>query len=69
MVSSWIRDYLVGSSSGYPFGVVAGSGRDGVYPRTAHISSHKSDFWLDSSDSVSSQSSDYPAMNHSTKYW
>ena len=67
MVSSFRKDYSIVAAGGPSFGVADGYGKGGVLTRTTHLSSQKSDCWIDGSGFVSYKSSDYPDMIHSNK--
>ena len=67
-VSSQKSYYLAITTGGYSFDVVYIDVIGVEGPSTTHLSSHKVYCWLDGGDFVSSQSTDYLSMIHSTKY-
>ena len=58
MESYWSRDYSVGDSGGFSFGVASGYGMGGMVPITTHLYSQIIGRCLDGGDFVSYQISD-----------
>ena len=64
MESYWSRDYSVGASGGFWFGVASGYGVGSVVPITTHLYSQIIGRWLDGGDFVSYQNSDDKSRSH-----